>query len=184
MIALRGFPCIWFFVSLLLPLEFTLTFAILIICLGVGLFGFILFGTFCVYYTSIILPSSGLGGFQTQFHQMHFFTTFCLSSSEFPIIRRLICLMLSQSPLKLFLFFKICFSPFCSDQVVLVIISSRSLCVLLCHLACCSLLRVCVCCLFTVFFSSSWFFVIFSSSLLNSQGVHLFFSLITYHSYS
>ena len=46
LIALWECPCTWLF--LLVPLEFDLNFAILImICLAVGLFGFILSGTLC-----------------------------------------------------------------------------------------------------------------------------------------
>ena len=59
LIALWGFPCMWFFLFLFLPLEFSrnfLTFAILImICLGVGLFGFIFFETLCNSCTWILV---------------------------------------------------------------------------------------------------------------------------------
>ena len=119
---------------------------------------------------------------------MHFFTTFCLSSaSEFPITQRVICLMLSWSPLKLS-FFKFVFLFYALIGWLSLLYLPDHLCVL-CHLVCCSFFRVCVCvcvcvsvcmcCLFIAFFSSSWFFVIFSSSLLNSQCVHLFLSSLS-----
>ena len=55
LIALWGFTCNWLFVSLLLLLEFSLslTSTVLIVCLIVGLFGFILCGTLCASCTWI-----------------------------------------------------------------------------------------------------------------------------------
>ena len=65
-LALSGLPCMLLPVSPLLPLRFSLSwnFAILIMmCLEVGLFGFLLIGTLCVSWICVIFISSERGNF-------------------------------------------------------------------------------------------------------------------------
>ena len=51
----------------------SLTFAVLVmICLGVGLFGFILFGTSVLPVPRYLFSSSGSGKFHSLFLQIHF----------------------------------------------------------------------------------------------------------------
>ena len=111
---------------LLWLLEFSLTFDILImICLVVGVFGFIFFGTLCFLYLDIYLLQ--VRKFSVIISSNIFSTPFTLSSpSGTPIMQILVCLM-SQRSLKLFSTFKICFSFCCSDRVISVVLSSRLL---------------------------------------------------------
>lgn len=107
-IALWGLPYIWLFVSLLLFLEFFLTFPILIY-FDVGLFGFILFWTFWASYTCF-LPISlffiRLGIFFPEKNSLNiFFWSPSLSShSVTPIMQMLVCMMFSQIAIKVFSF--------------------------------------------------------------------------------
>ena len=76
---LTGVPLyvIFYFSLSLAAFRILFNFYILIICLGVGLFGFMLFGILCTSCTQI--PSSGLGSFLSYFHQIHFGPSFSLS---------------------------------------------------------------------------------------------------------
>ena len=80
------------------------------VCLGRGLFGFILFGTFCPSCTWYLLSSLGFGSFHPQLLQMHFQLLFSFLSVT-PIMCPLSCLKSSHRSHMLHLFFH-CLSVF------------------------------------------------------------------------
>ena len=95
-------------------LSWFLTFAILImICLCVSLFGFILFGTLCAWY---LFPTLGKGSFQPLFDQIYFIPPFSSLYGN-PIVWILACLILFETALKLF--FKNFSFYFCSSDWVI-----------------------------------------------------------------
>uniref|UniRef100_A0A9L0RMJ1 Uncharacterized protein n=1 Tax=Equus caballus TaxID=9796 RepID=A0A9L0RMJ1_HORSE len=84
---------------------------LIIICLGVGLFGLILFGALCASCTWMSVCFLKLGKFSSIISSNKFSATLSLSStSGTPIIRMLPHLILSQSSLRLFSFCLILFS--------------------------------------------------------------------------
>ena len=82
--SLMGVPLQLTCFSLLLLLESSLflTFAILLICLGMSLFEFILFGTLCASYTWISASFLNFGKFSAIISSNTFSIPFCLSSSS------------------------------------------------------------------------------------------------------
>ena len=94
-------------------------------CLDVGLFRFILYGTLCAYYTWISAFFFRFGKFSVIIYSNTILIPFYLSSpSEIPVMNRLVCFILSQRPYILLSFFS-CLSVCCSDWVIS-ILSSRS----------------------------------------------------------
>ena len=81
--------------------SLSLIFANLItMCLSVFLLGFILYGTLCASWTWVAISFPVLGKFSTIISSNVFSGPFSLSSpSGTPIMRMLLCLMLSQRPL-------------------------------------------------------------------------------------
>ena len=97
-------------------------------CLGVFLLGCILYGTLCASWTWLTLSFPMLGKFSTTISSNIFSVPFFFFSSHgTPIIRMLVCLMLSQTSLRLSSILFIPFSLFCSAVVISSILSSRSL---------------------------------------------------------
>ena len=88
-------------------LSLSLVFAILIImCLGVDLFGFILFGTLCASSTWMSVSFSRLGKFSAIISSDKFSAPFSVSSlSGPPMMQMVVHSMLSQNFLKLSSFF-------------------------------------------------------------------------------
>ena len=79
LIALWEFICTLVFVFLLLPVELSLAFTILIIiCFVAGLFGFIWFEIAALLLPGYLFSSLGLGHFQLQFLQICFQSPFLL----------------------------------------------------------------------------------------------------------
>ena len=114
LIDLWGLPCTWLFIFLLLVfriLSLSLTFAILIIVrLGVDIFGFISFGALCVSCTWISASFFRFRMFPAIISSNTFSTPFSLSSpSRTPIMQMIVCLMKSQRSLKLSSFLKFVF---------------------------------------------------------------------------
>ena len=129
-----------------------------------SLSGFILFGTLCAYCTWVSVSFFRFRKFSAIISPNMFSTNFALSSSGTPIMRMLVCLMLSHRSLKLSSFFK---NLFFFDWVFSIILSSRllmraSVSPSLRNSVPSSVFFISV----TVFFSFDWFFYIFSSSLL------------------
>jgi len=88
-------------------------------CLGVFCLGFILFGTFWVSWTWVIISFSILGKFSTIISSSIFSWSFFLSSSSgTPMIQMLGPLTLSQRPLRLSSFLLILFSFFLSVSCI------------------------------------------------------------------
>ena len=87
----------------------------LIMCLGVFLLGFILFGPLWVSWTWVIISFLILGKFSTIISSSIFSWSFFLSSSGTHMIEMLGCLTLSQRSPRLSSFLLICFSFFISD---------------------------------------------------------------------
>ena len=114
----------------------SLIFANLItMCPGVFLLGFILYGALCASWTWEAISFSMLGKFSTVTSSNIFSGPFSLSyPSGTPIMRILLCLMLSQRSLRLSSFLFILFPLFCSMAVNSTILSSRSLFFLSPHL--------------------------------------------------
>ena len=97
-------------------------------CLGMFLLGFILYGTLCSSWTWLTISFHILGKFSTIIYSNIFSVPFFSSSSSgTPIIRMLVCLMLSQRSLRLSSILFILFSLFCSAVFIYSILSSRSL---------------------------------------------------------
>ena len=97
---------------------------------------------------------------------MFFATSSFSSHSGTPIMRMLLCLMLSQRSLKLFPFFKILCSFFCLAKTVSTTLSST---LLICSYVSSNLLLIHSSLIFSsfiIFFISVWFFFIFSNSFL------------------
>ena len=129
-------------------------------CLGVFLLGFILCRTLCASWTWVAISFPMLGKFSTIISSNIFSAPSSLSSpSETPIMGMLVHLMLSQRSLKLFSFFKVCFSFYCTDWVISIIPSSRSLMHSSLSLSCYSFFLVCVFFLKTSFYSSSFLLI-------------------------
>ncbi|KAF6099747.1 hypothetical protein HJG60_011485 [Phyllostomus discolor] len=104
-------------VSPLLPfiLSFSWNFAILIMmCLEVGLFGFLLIGTLCVSWISVTLSLIKLGKYSIITFSSRFSIPCSSSTSGTPIIWILLCFMLSCSSLNTSLFFLSLFFFSCS----------------------------------------------------------------------
>ena len=113
--SLMGVPC--FSLPDFKILSLSLTFVILImICLGVDHFGFIFFGTLCASLTWISVSIPRLGKFSAIILSNTFlpFSLSLSSPSGTPIMRMLVCLVLSQRSLKLFFLLKTFF--FCSSD--------------------------------------------------------------------
>ena len=105
----------WLVIFLLLPFRCSLTFAISIICLGVDLFRFILFGTLCFLWVDIYILCQVREVFSHYFFRQgccvfFFFCLFLFSPSKTPIMQISAYLMLSQRSLKLSLFKKFLFA--------------------------------------------------------------------------
>ena len=90
----------------------SLTFAISVICLGVDLFGFILFGTLCFLWVDICILCQVREVFSHYFFRQgfFFFCIFLFSPSNKPIMQISAYLMLSQRSLKLSSFKKFLFA--------------------------------------------------------------------------
>ena len=95
------------------------------VCLGMGIFGFILFGTFCPSCTCYLFSSLHFGSFHPQLLQIHFQFLFSFLSVT-PIMCQLSCLKSSHRSHMLHLFFH-CFSVCSSHLVISIILSSKSL---------------------------------------------------------
>ena len=110
-------------------LSLCLVFVSLIcMCLGMFLLGFILYGTLCASCTWLPISFSMLGKFSSIVFSKIFSHPFFFSSSSGTCINRLlVCLMWSQSSLKLSSALFILFTLFCSSEVVYTILSSSSL---------------------------------------------------------
>ena len=93
----------WFSLAAFNILSLCLVFVSLIImCLGVFLFGFILYRTLCASWTWLTISFSMLGKFSTIISSKNFsYPFFFFSSSGTPIIQMLVCLILSQRSLRL-----------------------------------------------------------------------------------
>ena len=108
-------------------LSLSFTFAILImICLGVGLYGFILFGILCVSYTCITVSFFMFGKFSAIISS----NTFLISSLSLLLLESLLCIgwhvfYYPIGHLRCFKFFFICLTVCCSDWVISIILSSR-----------------------------------------------------------
>ena len=112
---------LWGFLSL------SLSFAnFIIICLGVGLFGFSLFGALCTSCI-LILVSFRSGMFSAIISSNIFSTPFSFSSFGIPIMHRLACFILYYMSLILLSFFFNLFFVCCPDWVVCIILFSKSL---------------------------------------------------------
>ena len=129
------------------------------IYLDVGLFWFILFGTFFASCTWIFVSFFRFHKFSVIIYSNTFHNPSLSSPSETPIMGMLVHLMLSQRSLKLFSFFKVCFSFYCTDWVISIIPSSRSLMHSSLSLSCYSFFLVCVFFLKTSFYSSSFLLI-------------------------
>lgn len=104
-----------FYLGALKILRLFLTFDILIKCLQLGLFGFILFGTPCASCTWVSISFTRLGKFLAIICSNIFSVPFFLSSSGIPIMWILMCLILSQASLdypflSIMFFFSFCCS--------------------------------------------------------------------------
>ena len=90
-----------FFLAAFSNFSLSLIFASLItLCLGVFLLVFILYGTHCTFWTWVAISFPMLGKFSTIISSNIFSSPFSLSSpSGIPIMRMLLCLMLSQMSL-------------------------------------------------------------------------------------
>ena len=111
------------------------------ICLGVGLFRFILLRTLYASCTWMSVPFFRFGELSAIILSYTFLTPFSLySPSETLIMRMLVHLMLFQRSLKLFLFF-LMFAVLIGWFPLFCLLDH--LCVLLYHLVCCSFLPVC-----------------------------------------
>ena len=110
-------------------LSFYLVFGSLIImCLGVFLLGFILYGTLCASWTWLTISFSRLGKFSTIISSKVFLYLFFFSSSSgTSIFQMLMYLILSQRSLRLSSVLFILFTLFCSSEVFSTILSSSSL---------------------------------------------------------
>ena len=96
-------------------------------CLGLFLFGFILYGTLCASWTWLTLSFSMLGQFSSIISSKIFSYLFFFSSSGTCIIHMLVHLIWSQRSLRLSLALFILFTLFCSSEVISTILSSSSL---------------------------------------------------------
>ena len=123
-------PCVLYTCSWrLFPLFPPLTFGILIMmCLGVDLFGSNLFGTFCVSWTCMFISFTKLGEFSFIIFSNKFSIS-CSSSSPSgtSTIWMLAHLEMSQGLLKFSLFFWILVSSFCSGRMSISSLCSRSM---------------------------------------------------------
>ena len=105
-----------------------LVFVNLIMCLGVFLFGFILYGTVCVSWAWLTVSFPMVGKFSTIISLKIFSYTFFFSSSSGPpIIQMLVHLTWSQRSLRLSSALFILFTLFCSSEVISTSLSSSSL---------------------------------------------------------
>ena len=103
-------------------------YSLISVCLGMFLFGFILYGTLCASWTWLTISFSMLGKFSTIITSKIFSYYFFFSSSfETPMIRMLMCLIWSQRSLRLSSALFIFFTLFCSSEVISTILSSSSL---------------------------------------------------------
>ena len=101
-------------------------------CLGMFLFGFILYGTLCASCTWLTISFSMLGKFSTIISSKFFSNNFFFSSSGIPIIWMLVCLISSHRSLRLSSVLYILFTLFCSLEVISTILSSSSLILFFC----------------------------------------------------
>ena len=108
LLAIWGLPCMLlpvFFLAAFKVLSLSLNFAILVMmCLGVGLFGFILTGTLCASWTCVTFSPIKLGKF-SMISFSNRFSILCSSSSGIPIIQILLHFILSCSSFNPSLFF-------------------------------------------------------------------------------
>ena len=109
-------------------LSLGLVFVSLIMCLGVFLLGFILYGTLCVSWTWLTISFSILGKFSIIISSKIFsYPFFFFPFYETPVIWMLVCLILSQRSLRLSSVLFTLFTFFCSSEVISTILSSSSL---------------------------------------------------------
>ena len=107
-------------------LSLCLVFVSLIsMCLGMFIFGFILYGTLCLL--DLTISFSMLGTFSTIISSKIFSNPFFFSSSGTPIIWMLVNLILPQRSLRLSSVLFILFTLFCSSEVISTSLSSSSL---------------------------------------------------------
>jgi len=96
-------------------------------CLGVFLFGFILYGTLCASWTWLTISFSFLGKFSTPISSNTLSYPFSFfSSSETTIIQMLVRLILSQRSLRLSSVLFILFTLFFSSELISTILSSSA----------------------------------------------------------
>ena len=131
LLVLSGGPLVCYFLFLPCCLLFSLSwnFAILIMmCLSVGLFGFVLLGTLFVSWIWVTFSLIRLGKFSIITFSNRFSIPFSSSSpSRIPIIWILLCFMLSYISLNPSSFFLSLFSFSCSFWVFYSTLSSSSL---------------------------------------------------------
>ena len=131
LLTLWGVPVHYFFFSLAAFNIFSLYLifdSYINTCLGVFLFGFILYGTLCASWTWLTVYFPMLGKFLSIISSNIFSDPFFFSSSSgTPIIQMLVHLMLSQRFLSLSSILFILFSLFCSLAVISTILSFRPL---------------------------------------------------------
>ena len=97
-------------------------------CLGIFLLGFIMYGTLCASWTSLIISFSMLGKFSTIIPSKIFSYPFFFSSfSGTPIIQMLVHLIWPQRSLRLSSALFILCNLFCSSEVISTLLSSSSL---------------------------------------------------------
>ena len=148
-------------------------------CLGVLLFGLILYGTLCPSWTWMTVSFSRLGKFSPVISSNMFSAPFYLSSpSGTPILWIFVHLILSQRALKLSSFLFILFPFFC---LVAVISTTPSLSLLI-HFSVSFSLQLIPSSVFfisvTVFFSSLFSLLYFLSLCLISYWFYFFFSQV------
>ena len=119
----------WFSLRAFKILSLSLKFVIwIMMCLGIGLFGLTLIGTFCASWNCVAFPLSTFRKFSVfMFSNRVSIPCFFSSSSGIAIIQMFVCFMLCCGSLKLSSHFLVFFLCNCSTLVFLSTLSSSSL---------------------------------------------------------